>query len=142
MSSSDKYTAETITRVRPWAASLLRTARDRGYRFVPGQFARLGVRDRDQVSIVWREPASRRSCRCCMTSRPGSSTTISSWCRACAPSRSSRTRTSSAASHDRSGIMLCGNPGMVEDSHRILTARGFRLSRRGEPGHLAVEKYW
>jgi ferredoxin--NADP+ reductase len=38
--------------------------------------------------------------------------------------------------------MLCGNPEMVEDSRRILTERGFRLSRRGEPGHLAVENYW
>ena len=30
----------------------------------------------------------------------------------------------------------------VEDSRRLLTERGFRLSRRGEPGHLAVENYW
>ena len=44
--------------------------------------------------------------------------------------------------HDRSRIMLCGNPEMVEDSRRILIDRGFRLSRRGEPGHLAVENYW
>ena len=44
--------------------------------------------------------------------------------------------------HDRSRIMLCGNPEMVEDSRRILTERGFRMSRRGEPGHLAVENYW
>jgi ferredoxin--NADP+ reductase len=44
--------------------------------------------------------------------------------------------------HDRSRIMLCGNPEMVEDSRRILVERGFRLSRRGEPGHLAVENYW
>ena len=44
--------------------------------------------------------------------------------------------------HDRSRIMLCGNPEMVEDSRRILVERGYRLSRRGEPGHLAVENYW
>ena len=44
--------------------------------------------------------------------------------------------------HERSRIMLCGNPEMVEDSRRILTERGFRMSRRGEPGHLAVENYW
>jgi ferredoxin--NADP+ reductase len=43
---------------------------------------------------------------------------------------------------DRSRIMLCGNPEMVEDSRRILVERGYRLSRRGEPGHLAVENYW
>ena len=44
--------------------------------------------------------------------------------------------------HDRSRIMLCGNPEMVEDSRRILTERGYRVSRRGDPGHLAVENYW
>ncbi|MGE5616331.1 MAG: ferredoxin--NADP reductase, partial [Bacillota bacterium] len=44
--------------------------------------------------------------------------------------------------HDRSRIMLCGNPEMVEDSRRILTTRGFRVSRRADPGHLAVENYW
>ncbi len=44
--------------------------------------------------------------------------------------------------HDRSRIMLCGNPEMVEDSRKILVDRGFRLSRRGEPGHLATENYW
>jgi ferredoxin--NADP+ reductase len=44
--------------------------------------------------------------------------------------------------HDRSRVMLCGNPEMVEDSRRILVDRGYRLSRRGEPGHLAVENYW
>jgi ferredoxin--NADP+ reductase len=44
--------------------------------------------------------------------------------------------------HDRSRIMLCGNPEMVEDSRKLLIERGFRLSRRGDPGHLAVENYW
>ena len=44
--------------------------------------------------------------------------------------------------HDRSRIMLCGNPEMVEDSRKLLTERGFRISRRGDPGHLAVENYW
>lgn len=43
--------------------------------------------------------------------------------------------------HDRSRIMLCGNPEMVEQSH-LLVGRGFRMSRRGDPGHLAVENYW
>ena len=56
MSTADKYTIETITDVRPWTDSLFsfRTTRDRGYRFVPGQFARLGVRGAAEDSIVWR----------------------------------------------------------------------------------------
>src|SRR5438045_2355136 len=56
MSTPDKYTTETLTDVRPWTESLFsfRTTRDRGYRFVPGQFARLGVRDRECGEIVWR----------------------------------------------------------------------------------------
>lgn len=44
--------------------------------------------------------------------------------------------------HDRSRIMVCGNPAMVEDSRKLLTSRGFHLSRRGKPAHLAVENLW
>ena len=56
MSTADKYTHETITDVRPWTDNLFsfRTTRDRGYRFVPGQFARLGVPGNAEGSIVWR----------------------------------------------------------------------------------------
>ncbi len=62
--SSDKYTTETITWVHNWVPDKLfsfRTTRDRGFRFVPGQFARLGLRRADPAakdgtgaSIVWR----------------------------------------------------------------------------------------
>src|SRR5512134_517497 len=54
--SDDKYTTERITAVRPWTENLFsfRTTRDRGYRFVPGQFARLGVPGAAEGSIVWR----------------------------------------------------------------------------------------
>lgn len=44
--------------------------------------------------------------------------------------------------HDRSRIMICGNPEMVDDTRKLLQARGFVTSRRGQPGHLAVENYW
>lgn len=44
--------------------------------------------------------------------------------------------------HDRSRIMICGNPDMVDDSRKLLTDRGFQLSRRGKPAHLAVENLW
>lgn len=43
---------------------------------------------------------------------------------------------------DRSRIMICGNPAMVEDTRKILLNRGLKLSRRGAPGHLAVENLW
>src|SRR5213592_2151670 len=57
--SLDKYTTETITDVRPWTDNLFsfRTTRDRGYRFVPGQFARIGVHDPARESggdVIWR----------------------------------------------------------------------------------------
>lgn len=54
MAKEDKYTAETITHLHTWTPSLftLRTSRFAGYRFVPGQFARLGVKKGDK--IVWR----------------------------------------------------------------------------------------
>src|SRR5215470_17164721 len=54
--TNDRFTTETITDVRPWTDSLFsfRTTRDRGYRFVPGQFARIGVRDDATGGTVWR----------------------------------------------------------------------------------------
>jgi ferredoxin/flavodoxin---NADP+ reductase len=43
---------------------------------------------------------------------------------------------------ERSRVMICGNPDMVEDLRRQLVGRGFTVSRRGRPGHIAVENYW
>ncbi len=43
---------------------------------------------------------------------------------------------------DRSRFMLCGNPEMVEGMRALLKARGFRMNRRLEPGHIIVENYW
>lgn len=43
---------------------------------------------------------------------------------------------------DRSRIMICGNPDMVDETRALLTRRGLTVSRRGAPGHLAVENYW
>ena len=258
MSTSDKYTIEKITDVRPWTDSLFsfRTTRDRGYRFVPGQFARLGVKSRDADDIVWRaysiasaahdehleffsvvvpngaftsrlsqlkegDPlyVERKSYGFLTTDRfeAGSDLWMLATGTGLAPFlsilhdfetwekydnlilvQSVRTQAELAyeeliqgfdqseyyaefahklryarivtrepvpgtlrervtrllgngvleenigikLDHDRSRIMLCGNPEMVEDSRRILIDRGFRLSRRGEPGHLAVENYW
>ncbi|HSN19170.1 MAG TPA: ferredoxin--NADP reductase [Usitatibacter sp.] len=254
--SDDKYTIETITGLRPWTESLFsfRTTRDRGYRFVPGQFARLGVRAAD--GIVWRAYSiasspydehleffsvvvpggaftgrlsklregdeilvERKSYGFLTTDRfeagrdlwmlaTGTGLApflailhdLSTWeryenlvlvqsvrtqpelayedlirgfekseyyaqfahklryarivTREPVPGTLRDRVTKLLASgvleanigleldHDRSRIMLCGNPEMVEDSRSILLERGFRLSRRGEPGHLAVENYW
>jgi ferredoxin--NADP+ reductase len=44
--------------------------------------------------------------------------------------------------HDRSRILICGNPEMVDDTRKLLAGRGYTTSRRGAPGHLAVENYW
>jgi len=269
MSTSDKYTTETITDVRPWTDSLFsfRTTRDRGYRFVPGQFARLGVRGRvsaldenkqprDHDTVVWRAYSiasaahdehleffsvvvpggaftsrlsklregdeifvERKSYGFLTTDRfeAGKDLWMLATGTGLAPFlsilhdfatwesydnlilvQSVRTQSELAyedlirgfekseyyaqfahklryvrvvtrepvpgtlrdrvtklvasgvleenvglrLDHERSRIMLCGNPEMVEDSRRILTERGFRMSRRGEPGHLAVENYW
>jgi len=55
MSKADKFTAETITEIHAWTPHLFsfKLTRFTGYRFVPGQFARLGLRKEDG-SIVWR----------------------------------------------------------------------------------------
>jgi ferredoxin--NADP+ reductase len=258
MSTNDKYTTETITHVRPWTDSLFsfRTTRDRGYRFVPGQFARLGVRNDDTGEIVWRAYSiasaahdehleffsvvvpngaftsrlsrlkegdalfvERKSFGFLTTDRfeAGRDLWMLATGTGLAPFlsilhdfetwerydnlvlvQSVRTQAELAyeeliqgfdkseyyaefahklryarivtrepvpntfrervtkllsngvleqnigvrLDHDRSRIMLCGNPEMVEDSRKLLIDRGFRLSRRGEPGHLAVENYW
>lgn len=256
--STDKYTTETITDVRPWTPSLFsfKTTRDRGYRFVPGQFARLGVKGAAEDSIVWRAYSiasaahdehleffsvvvpggqftsrlsqlkegdeiyvERKSYGFLTTDRfaQGKDLWMLATGTGLAPFlsilhdfetweqydnlilvQSVRTQQELAyedliqgfdksayyaefahklryarivtrepvpgalgdrvtklltsgvleenvglkLDHDRSRIMLCGNPEMVEDSRKLLVERGFRLSRRGEPGHLAVENYW
>src|SRR5690606_8734276 len=55
--AEDKYTIETITWVHTWVPGKLfsfRCTRDRGFRFEPGQFARLGVKPAGSDEIVWR----------------------------------------------------------------------------------------
>jgi len=39
-------------------------------------------------------------------------------------------------------VFLCGNPDMVDDMCELLTAEGFPLHSRNEPGKVFVEKYW
>ncbi len=41
-----------------------------------------------------------------------------------------------------SQVMICGNPDMVQDTQKVLEARGLRKNRRKEPGHITVENYW
>lgn len=43
---------------------------------------------------------------------------------------------------DKSRIMLCGNPEMVDDTRQALKAKGFRTARQSTPGQIAVENYW
>ena len=61
--SAEKYTLETVTWIKPWTDTLFsfRTTRSPDFRFVPGQFARLGVAIDDASApdgsgqrIVWR----------------------------------------------------------------------------------------
>ncbi|MEW5879947.1 MAG: ferredoxin--NADP reductase [Pseudomonadota bacterium] len=43
---------------------------------------------------------------------------------------------------ERSRVMICGNPEMVDDIRHHLQRAGYRVSRRGEPAQMAVENYW
>jgi ferredoxin--NADP+ reductase len=43
---------------------------------------------------------------------------------------------------ERSRVMICGNPDMVQETRQLLIERGLTLSLRGKPGNLAVENYW
>lgn len=47
-----------------------------------------------------------------------------------------------ALSAENSHVMLCGNPAMIDDTQKVLDARGMRRHRRKEPGHITVETYW
>ena len=42
---------------------------------------------------------------------------------------------------ERSHVMVCGNPQMVEDTKEALKSIGLTMNRRGE-GNIAVENYW
>jgi ferredoxin--NADP+ reductase len=55
MPKEDKYTAEKIIEITTWATNLFsfKLTRYTGYRFIPGQFSRLGIKKEDG-SIVWR----------------------------------------------------------------------------------------
>jgi ferredoxin--NADP+ reductase len=43
---------------------------------------------------------------------------------------------------ERSHVMLCGNPAMIEDMTKLFAERGLRKHRVRNPGHLTFEKYW
>ena len=260
MSSTDKYTVETITELHTWTPNLFsfKTTRDQGYRFVPGQFARLGVRavTNDGDEMVWRAYSivsahydeylefysivvpngkftsqlsklnvgdkiyiERKSLGFLTTDRfeMGKDLWMLSTGTGLAPfisilydfktweayenlvlvhsvrvedelayqevirnfkqseyfaEFSSRLHYVQAVTretvpntlnaritdlietgelertvgfpidHERSRIMICGNPEMVDETRELLTKRGLTISRRGAPGHLAVENYW
>ena len=43
---------------------------------------------------------------------------------------------------DRSRLLICGNPQMLDDLRAILQTRGLRPDRSREPGNFASENYW
>lgn len=43
---------------------------------------------------------------------------------------------------EHSRVMLCGNPEMIDDTRKVLKARGLNLSLSRRPGQVAVETYW
>ncbi|MEP7156382.1 MAG: ferredoxin--NADP reductase [Betaproteobacteria bacterium] len=256
MSATDKYTVETITELHTWTPNLFsfKTTRDQGYRFVPGQFARLGVMNGDEM--VWRAYSivsasydeflefysivvpdgkftsrlsqlnvgdkiyvERKSLGFLTTDRfeMGKDLWMLSTGTGLAPfisilydfktwetyenlilvhsvrvedelayqevirnfkqseyfsefssrlhyvqavTRESVPNTLNARitdllengelertvgfaiDGDRSRVMICGNPEMVDETRELLTRRGLTVNRRGAPGHLAVENYW
>jgi ferredoxin--NADP+ reductase len=43
---------------------------------------------------------------------------------------------------DDTHILMCGNPGMIEDMEKIIQAEGFEEHSARSPGQYHVEKYW
>jgi len=47
-----------------------------------------------------------------------------------------------ALTPEHSRVMLCGNPQMIDDTRKLLKAKGLQLSLTRRPGQVAVENYW
>ncbi len=47
-----------------------------------------------------------------------------------------------ALSPERSHVMLCGNPEMIDEMSKLLAARGLTKHRVRRPGHVSTEHYW
>ena len=45
-------------------------------------------------------------------------------------------------SPERSHVMLCGNPAMIEEMTALLGERGLQKHRQRSPGHVSSESYW
>ena len=45
-------------------------------------------------------------------------------------------------SPDRTHVLLCGNPGMIEGMLKLLEEEGYREHTKKSPGNVHVEKYW
>lgn len=43
---------------------------------------------------------------------------------------------------ERSRVMLCGNPAMIEETRKLLHERGMKPVRRLNPGQFVTENYW
>ena len=45
-------------------------------------------------------------------------------------------------SPERTHVLLCGNPGMIERMMELLGKEGYREHTKKSPGQIHVEKYW
>ncbi len=43
---------------------------------------------------------------------------------------------------ERSHVLLCGNPAMIDEVRALLEARGLRRNRPRTPGQITFERYW
>ncbi len=102
----------------------VRLHQDLGYR---EEIARLGAgRELVYVPVVSREPA-----------RDGSLEG-----RIPANLEALEARAGVTLSPESSQVLLCGNPGMVEEVEALLAARGMARNRRTRPGNVTTERYW
>jgi len=45
-------------------------------------------------------------------------------------------------SEERTHLMPCGNPAMIDEFSALSEARGLRRHRQRKPGHISAERYW
>lgn len=58
------------------------------------------------------------------------------------PSGELEARAGTTIQADRSHVMLCGNPAMIDEITALLAGRGLRRHHQRTPGHITTEKYW
>jgi len=97
---------------------------------------------RDELSALVRQRAGRFSFVPVVSREPGASGVLHGRVTTLLENGSLEQAAGTTLTPERSHLMLCGNPAMIEEMTTGLGARGLRKHRVRTPGHITTEKYW